>query len=220
MNLGIGQTGRLAIAHRAHRPEVAGDIAAQRAGAARPPAQAAQGIQAPVDRGGAPPGGDHVLAVGDQLELGEAVEREPIRLDHGAPGEEVPQIVAIAAQRRRREVLTCQAVKERHHPGRVAYRQTLGRRCLYCTQCDPPVSPPSLLRARCPLWHGDASQSGLHSMIARNKPAVRDGTAPEMANPGWKIGKITPRGQSLACTFTRMGLPAQVVGRLSCDRNA
>ena len=65
MDLGIGQADRLTIAHRAHRPEVAGDIAAQRAGAARPSAQAAQSIQAPVDRGGTSPGGDHVLAVGD-----------------------------------------------------------------------------------------------------------------------------------------------------------
>jgi hypothetical protein len=38
MDLGIGQTGRLAIAHHAHRPEIAGDIAAQCAGAARPSA--------------------------------------------------------------------------------------------------------------------------------------------------------------------------------------
>jgi hypothetical protein len=65
LDLGVGQADRLTIAHRAHRPEVAGDIAAQRAGAARPSAQAAQSIQAPVDRGGTSPGGDHVLAVGD-----------------------------------------------------------------------------------------------------------------------------------------------------------
>jgi len=70
VDLGIGQADRLTVAHRAHRPEVAGDIAAQRASAAGPSAQAAQGIQAPVDRGGTSPGGDHVLAVGDQLELG------------------------------------------------------------------------------------------------------------------------------------------------------
>ena len=87
---------------------------------------------------GRPPGGDHVLAVGDQLERGEAVERERVRLDRGVPGEEVPQIVPIAAQRRRREVLARQAIKERHHPGRVVYRRALGGHCLYCTQCVPP----------------------------------------------------------------------------------
>jgi len=56
-------------------------------------------------------------AVSDQLELGEAVERESIRLDRGVTGEEMTQIVAVSAQRRRREVLACQAVEERRHPG-------------------------------------------------------------------------------------------------------
>jgi hypothetical protein len=49
------------------RPEVVDDIATQRAGAACPSAQTAQGIEPPVDRGGAPFGGDHVLGVGDCL---------------------------------------------------------------------------------------------------------------------------------------------------------
>ena len=97
VDFGIGQAGWLAVAHRAHRPELVDDIAAQRAGAACPSAQAAQGIEPPVDRGGAPSGGDHVLAVGDQVVRGEVVERERVRLDRGVPGEEVPQIVAVAA---------------------------------------------------------------------------------------------------------------------------
>ncbi|MGB7973452.1 MAG: hypothetical protein WCF81_03680 [Roseiarcus sp.] len=138
MNFGIGQTGRLAVAHRAHRPEVVDDIAAQRAGAACPSAQAAQGIEAPVDRGGTPSGRDHVLAVGDQFERGEVIEGERVRLDRGVPGEEVPQIVAVAAQCCRGEVLACQAIQEQRHPGRVAYRRRRSERRSYCTQCDPP----------------------------------------------------------------------------------
>ena len=67
------------------------------AGAACPSAHAAQGIEPSVDRGGAPSGGDHVLAVGDQVVRGEVVERERVGLDRGVPGEEVPQIVAVAA---------------------------------------------------------------------------------------------------------------------------
>lgn len=31
-------------------------------------------------------------------------------------------------------------------------------------------------------------------MIARNKPAVRAGIEPEMANPGWKTGKSPSEG--------------------------
>ena len=42
----------------------AGDVAAQRAGAACPSAQAAQGIEAPVDRGRASPGGDRAHGSG------------------------------------------------------------------------------------------------------------------------------------------------------------
>ena len=51
------------------------------------------------------------------------------------PGEEMAQIVAVAAQGRRREVVMRQAGEERCHPARFG-GDRLG--CLYCTQSHPP----------------------------------------------------------------------------------
>jgi hypothetical protein len=42
VRLGVGQAGRLAVAHRAHRPHVAGNVNGEHAGRMRPPAESAQ----------------------------------------------------------------------------------------------------------------------------------------------------------------------------------
>src|SRR5258708_3285791 len=73
------------------------------AGAAAPTAPPAQGVQAAIDGPGAPAGGNHVLAVGDEFVFGKALDDEGAGLDALLPGEEMPQIVAVAAQGRRRE---------------------------------------------------------------------------------------------------------------------
>ena len=49
-----------------------------------------------------------MLAIGDEFVFGEALEGERAVLDALVPGEEMTQIVAIAAQGRRREVVTRQ----------------------------------------------------------------------------------------------------------------
>src|SRR5208282_3579894 len=58
------------IAGGAHGPDIARGVHVQGTGSARPPAQAAQGVQPAIGRGGPAAGGDHVLAVGDQLVFG------------------------------------------------------------------------------------------------------------------------------------------------------
>ena len=136
VDLDVGQAGRLAVAHRAHGPDVARGIGSQDAGPARPSAQPAQGVQPAIDRGGPPTGGDHVLAVGDQFVFGEPLDGEGAVLHRAVPGEEVAQIVAVTAQGGRREVVARQAGEEGRHPSRLA--RGIDCRCLYCTQSQPP----------------------------------------------------------------------------------
>jgi len=76
-----------------------------------------------------------MLAVGDEFVFGETLDGEAVVLDAAVPGQEMPQIVPVAAQGRRREVVTRQAVEERRHPAGLG-SDCPG--CLYCTQCHPP----------------------------------------------------------------------------------
>ncbi len=136
MDLDIGQADRLAVARGAHRPDAARGIRGQGSSSLRPSAQPAQGIQPTVDRGGPSPGSDHVLAVGDELVLGEPLEGEGAVLDGAVPSEEMTQIVAIAAPGRRCQVVARQAGEEGRHPSCLARRSRL--RHMYCTQSHPP----------------------------------------------------------------------------------
>ncbi len=108
VHLGVGQASRLAVARGAHGPDIARGVGSQGAGPARPPAQPAQGVQPPVDRGRAEASGDHVLAVGDQLVFGEGLQDEGAVMDRAMPGDEVTQVVAVAAQRRGCQVIARQ----------------------------------------------------------------------------------------------------------------
>ena len=76
-----------------------------------------------------------MLAVGDEFVFGETLDGEDAVLDGLMPREEMAQVVAVAAQGRRREIVLRQAGEERRHPARLA-GDHLG--CWYCTQSHPP----------------------------------------------------------------------------------
>jgi len=104
-------------------------------GTLRPSAQSAQRIQPAIDCRRSSAGRDHVLAVGDEFVFSEALDGEGGVLDGPVPRQEVAQVVTVAAQRRRREVVTRQAGQEGRHPARFG-GDSLG--CMYCTQSHPP----------------------------------------------------------------------------------
>ncbi len=136
VHLGVGQASRLAVALGAHGTDVEHGAGWQGAGAARPAAEPAQGVEPAVDRGGPEASGAHVLTVGGQLVPGQVLKDERAVMDCAVPGGEVVQVVAVAAQRRRRQVIARQAGEERRHPAWLA--GCVGGRCAYCTQCHPP----------------------------------------------------------------------------------
>ena len=78
---------------------------------------------------------DHVLAVGDELVLGEAFDGEGAVLNTPVPRKEVAKVISVSAQGCRREVVTRQTGEESRHPTRFG-DDRLG--CLYCTQSRPP----------------------------------------------------------------------------------
>src|SRR5665213_3952411 len=97
-------------------------------GTLRPSAQSAQRIQPAIDCRRSSAGRDHVLAVGDEFVFSEALDGEGGVLDGPVPRQEVAQVVTVAAQRRRREVVTRQAGQEGRHPARFG-GASLG--CMY-----------------------------------------------------------------------------------------
>ena len=80
---------------------------------------------------GPPTGGDHVLTVGDQFVFSEPFEGEGAVLDRAVPGQEMAQVVAVAAQGCRCEVVTRQAGEKGRHPSWFA--RGVRRRRMYWT---------------------------------------------------------------------------------------
>ena len=76
-----------------------------------------------------------MLAVGDEIVLGEAFDGEGAVLNTPVPREEVAKVITVSAQGCRREVVPRQTGEERRHPVRLG-EDRLG--CLYCTQSHPP----------------------------------------------------------------------------------
>ena len=96
--------------------------------------------------------------------------REGAVLDRPVPGEEVAQVVAVAAQRRRREVVTRQAGQERRHPARFA-RRSASAACI-ARKVIPRVRP-RFIACNTADQTPISRPIRLHAMIARNKQAVR-----------------------------------------------
>lgn len=134
MDLRVVKAEGLTIVRQADAAKVAGDIRGQGSRSLRPPAQMAQRVEAAVDRRGASAGGDYGLAIGDQVELGQAFDHNRLALDGLLPGHKATQIVAIAANGRLRAVFPPQALDEAGHPVRVVRSLRLAN----CTQCQPP----------------------------------------------------------------------------------
>ncbi len=138
VHLGIGQTDRLAVAHHAHRPNVVDDVNGKHAASMRPSAELTQCFQAAIDCRRPATSGNHLLAVSDQVVLGEPARLERPVLQALMPAQKVAEIVPVAPQRRRRQVLPRQTGEKPRQPRRIIRQRQRPRRCLYCTQCHPP----------------------------------------------------------------------------------
>lgn len=97
-----------------------------------PAAQPAQGGEAAVDGGRAAAGGEQLLAIGDQIVRAQTVKRKAAGLA-GVPGEEMAQVVSVAAAGCGRDADAGQLGKEGAEPIGIGRR-----RRPYCTQCYPP----------------------------------------------------------------------------------
>ena len=91
-------------------------------------------------------------------------------LDGPVPGQEMTQVVAIAAQGRRREVVTRQAGEEGDHPARFGGRSP---RLLVLHAKSSPALAPRFVACNTPVQIPISRPMRLHAMIARNKQAVR-----------------------------------------------
>ena len=126
----------LRLRGRAHRSDVGGDTARDGTAGLRPTQKAADSLQAAVDGGCLElTQGEHVLAPGNQIVLGQPRQLGQAAVQGGVPGTELEQVVAVAASGGGRPILGGEAVKKGLKPGRyVGHRN----RMMSCTPCQPP----------------------------------------------------------------------------------
>ena len=166
-----------------------------------PAAQPAQGIESAVDGGGAPAGGEQMLAIGDQVVFAEAIEREAVVLNAGAPGEEMEQVVAVAAPRRRGEIGALKVGEESVSASPDRMRPAAAAAVLHAM--SSPALDPWFIACNMPGLGRHSMQVGLHAIIARNKPPVRG-----LGRNGIRrFARYSTLSTSLTSDSARMGLP-------------
>ena len=112
MHFGRGEADGFAVAGRAHRFDVGGDTARDGTAGLRPTQKAADSLQAAVDGGCLElTQGEHVLAPGNQIVLGQPRQLGQAAVQGGVPGTELEQVVAVAASGGGRPILGGEAVK-------------------------------------------------------------------------------------------------------------
>jgi hypothetical protein len=136
MDLERGQTDGLAVAGQTDRPDPGGDVGGDGPGGLGPAQQAADRLETAVDGGRLELAlGDHVLAPGDDVVLGQPGQLGQGAVQGGVPGGELEQIVAVAPAGGGREILGGEAVEEGLKPGRKLDHR---RGYSHCTPCRPP----------------------------------------------------------------------------------